>query len=144
MVGKGRRGYLVTCADRTSRYVIARKIEACAADPVAEQLQRTLRRLPAEKRRSLTVDNGHEFARPTALEKKLKMPVYFAHPYHAWERGTNENTNGLLRQYLPKGTNLSQLTDEQLQSHVRQLNDRPRKCLGFQTSLEVFHPRPPG
>ena len=90
------------------------------------------------------MDNGHEFARPAALEKQLKMPVYFAHPYHAWERGTNENANGLLRQYLPKGTDLSQLTDEQLQSHVRQLNDRPRKCLGFQTSFEVFHPQPRG
>ncbi len=144
MVGKGRRGYLVTCADRTSRYVIARKVEACAAEPVAEKLRQTIRRLPAEKRRSLTLDNGREFARPTELEKKLKMPVYFAHPYHAWERGTNENTNGLLRQYLPKGTDLSQITDEQLQSHVRQLNHRPRKCLGFQTSFEVFHPRPPG
>jgi len=90
------------------------------------------------------VDNGHEFARPAALEKKLQMPVYFAHPYHAWERGTNENTNGLLRQYLPKGTDLSQITNAQLQSPVRQLNHRPRKCLGFQTPSEVFHPRPPG
>ncbi len=144
MVGQGRRGYLVTCADRTSRYLIARKVPACAAEPVAAQLQRTIRKLPAEKRRSLTLDNGREFARPSELEKKLDMPIYFAHPYHAWERGTNENTNGLLRQYLPKGTDLSQLTDEQLQSHVRQLNHRPRKCLGFQTSFEVFHPRPPG
>ncbi len=144
MVGKGRRGYLVTCADRTSRYVIARKVQACAAEPVAEQLQQTIRQLPAEKRRSLTVDNGHEFARPTELEKKLDVPIYFAHPYHAWERGTNENTNGLLRQYLPKGTDLSQVTNAQLQSPVRQLNHRPRKCLGFHTPLEAFHPRPPG
>jgi IS30 family transposase len=144
MVGKGRRGYLVTCADRTSRYLIARKVEACAAELVAEKLQQTIRRLPAAKRRSLTLDNGREFARPTALEKKLDVPIYFAHPYHAWERGTNENTNGLLRQYLPKGTDLSQVPEEQLQSHVRQLNHRPRKCLRFQTPLEVFHPRPPG
>jgi IS30 family transposase len=144
MVGQGRRGYLLTSVDRTSRYTIARKIEACAADPVAEQFQQTLRRLPPEKRRRLTVDNGHEFARPAELEKTLKMPVYFAHPYHAWERGTNENTNGLLRQYLPKGTDLRQVTNAQLQSPVRQLNHRPRKCLGFQTPLEVFHPRPPG
>ncbi len=144
MVGKGRRGYLLTSVDRTSRYTIARQLHACAADPVAEQLQQTLRRLPPEKRHSLTVDNGHEFARPTELEKKLKMPVYFAHPYHAWERGTNENTNGLLRQYLPKDTDLSQITNAQLQSPVRQLNHRPRKCLGFHTPLEVFHPRPPG
>jgi IS30 family transposase len=144
MVGKGRRGYLVTCADRASRYLIARKVEACAAEPVAQRFRQTIRKLPAEKRRSLTLDNGREFARPTELEKKLDVPIYFAHPYHAWERGTNENTNGLLRQYLPKGTDLSQVPDEQLQSHVRQINHRPRKCLGFQTALEVFHPRPPG
>ena len=144
MVGQGRRGYLVTCADRTSRYLIARKVEACAAAPVAERLQQTIRKLPAEKRRSLTLDNGREFARPIELEKKLDLPIYFAHPYHAWERGTNENTNGLLRQYLPKGTDLSQVPEEQLRSHVRQINHRPRKCLGFLTAFEAFHPRPPG
>ncbi len=144
MVGKGRRGYLLTSVDRASRYTIARKVQACATEPVAQRLQQTLRRLPAAKRRSLTLDNGREFARPTELEKKLEMPVYYAHPYHAWERGTNENTNGLLRQYLPKATDLTQVTDRQLQSDVRQLNHRPRKCLGFQTPLEVFHPKPPG
>ncbi len=144
MVGKGRRGFLVTCADRASRYLIARKVHACASEPVAQRLQQTLRKLPAEKRRSLTVDNGREFARPIELEKKLDLSLYFAHPYHAWERGTNENTNGLLRQYLPKGTDLTQVTDEQLRSHARQINHRPRKCLGFQTAFEVFHPRPPG
>lgn len=144
MVGKGRRGYLVTCADRASRYLIARKVQACATDPVTEQLQQTIRKLPAEKRQSLTLDNGREFARPLELEKKLDLPVYFAHPYHAWERGTNENTNGLLRQYLPKGTDLTQVTDAQLRSYVRQINHRPRKCLAFQTAAEVFHPRPSG
>jgi len=144
MVGKGRRGYLVTCADRTSRYLIARKVQACAAEPVAQRLQQTIRRLPTEKRRRLTLDNGREFARPTELEKKLDLRIYFAHPYHAWERGTNENTNGLLRQYLPKGTDLTQVTDEQLRSHVCQINHRPRQCLGFQTAFEVFHPHPPG
>ena len=144
MVGKGRRGYLVTSVDRASRYLIARKVEACASEPVAQRLRQTLRRLPREKRRSLTLDNGREFARPLELEKKLDLPVYFAHPYHAWERGTNENTNGLLRQYLPKGTDLTQVTDEQRRSYVHQINHRPRQCLGFQTPLEVFHPRPPG
>ena len=67
------------------------------------------------------------------------MPIYFAHPYHSWERGTNENTNGLLRQYLPKGTDLTQVTPEQLRAYVRQLNHRPRKCLGYRTPFEVFH-----
>ena len=144
VVGKGRRGFLLTCVDRASRYLLARKIEACAAEPVAQQLQRTIRRLPAAKRQSLTLDNGREFARPVELERKLDLPVYFAHPYHSWERGTNENTNGLLRQYLPKGTDLAQVTDEQLRSYVRQINHRPRKCLDFQTAFEVFHPRPSG
>jgi len=143
VVGKGRRGYLVTSVDRASRYLIARKVETCATEPVAQRLQQTLRRQPAEKRRSLTLDNGREFARPLELEKKLQMPIYFAHPYHSWERGTNENTNGLLRQYLPKGTDLTQVTDAQLRVHVRQLNHRPRKCLGFQTAFEVFHAPPP-
>jgi IS30 family transposase len=144
MVGKGRRGVVLTCVDRASRYTIARKVEACAAAPVAEQLRQTIRKLPPEKRRSLTLDNGREFARPLELEKKLDLPIYFAHPYHAWERGTNENTNGLLRQYLPKGADLTQVTPEELSSCVRQLNHRPRQCLDFQSPFEVFHARPPG
>ncbi len=139
VVGKGRAGHLVTCVDRASRYVIARKVHACAAEPVAEQLKRTLRRLPTEKRRSLTLDNGREFARPIELERKLDLPIYFAHPYHSWERGTNENTNGLLRQYLPKNADLSQVSPEQLRAIVHDLNRRPRKCLGFQSPFEVFH-----
>jgi len=93
--------------------------------------------------RRLTADNGREFARPLELEKKLDLAVYFAHPYHAWERGTNENTNGLLRQYLPKGTDLSQVTPEQLSRDVRQLNRRPRQCLAFRSPFEVFHAPPP-
>ncbi len=143
VVGKGRTGYLVTCVDRASRYVIARKVHACAAKPVAEQLQRTLRRLPAEKRRSLTLDNGREFARPMELERRLDLPIYFAHPYHSWERGTNENTNGLLRQYLPKGTDLTQVTPAQLRLHVAQLNHRPRKCLSYRSPFEIFHAQTP-
>lgn len=141
VVGKGHHGYLLTCVDRLSRYLIARKVQTCASEPVARQLQRTIRCLPADKRHSLTLDNGREFARPIELEKKLDLLVYFAHPYHSWERGTNENTNGLLRQYLPKGTDLTQVTDTQLRSYVRQINHRPRKCLDFQTAFEVFHAR---
>lgn len=143
VIGKGHRGVLVTCVDRASRYTIARQVEACASEPVAAQLQQTIRRLPAEKRRSLTLDNGREFARPLDLEQKLRLPIYFAHPYHSWERGTNENTNGLLRQYMPKGTDLTEVTPAQLAGYVRQLNHRPRKCLGFQTAFEVFHAPPP-
>jgi len=144
IVGKGRKGYLLTCVDRTSRYLIARKVKTCAAEPVAERLKQTIGKLPSSKRHSLTLDNGREFARPAELEHKLSVKIFFAHPYHAWERGTNENTNGLLRQYLPKDSDLSILTDNQLRCHVSALNHRPRKYLGFQSSFEVFHNKPPG
>jgi IS30 family transposase len=143
VVGKGRKGFLLTCVDRASRYLIARKVDACATAPVAHQLRRSLRRLPADKRHSLTLDNGREFAHPKELERQLAMPIYFAHPYHSWERGTNENTNGLLRQYLPKGTDLTRVTPGQLHAHVRQLNHRPRKCLDFQSPAEIFHAQAP-
>ena len=143
ILGKGHRGVVVTCVDRASRYTIARKVEACATQPVTEQLQQTIRRLPDEKRQSLTLDNGREFARPLELEKKLQLPIYFAHPYHSWERGTNENTNGLLRQYMPKGSDLTEVSPQELAGYVRQLNHRPRQCLGFHTAFEVFHAPPP-
>jgi IS30 family transposase len=144
LVGKGRKGYLLTCVDRASRYLMARKVKTCAAEPVAESLRQTIRKLPASKRHTLTLDNGREFARPVELERRLSVQIFFAHPYHAWERGTNENINGLLRQYLPKGSDLSLLTAGELRSYVLALNHRPRKCLGYQSPFEVFHYRPPG
>jgi IS30 family transposase len=140
VVGQGRKGFLLTCVDRASRFLISRKLDVCAAEPVAQKLQESLRRLPADKRRTLTLDNGREFAHPVELAIRLQLEVFFAHPYHSWKRGTNENTNGLLRQYLPKGADLSQVTPEQLRACVRQLNHRPRKCLDYRTPFEVFHP----
>ncbi|UCF17173.1 MAG: IS30 family transposase [Phycisphaerales bacterium] len=144
VVGKGRKGYLLTCVDRASRYLIARKVKTCASEPVAERLEQTIGKLPASKRHSLTLDNGREFARPVELERRLCLKIFFAHPYHAWERGTNENTNGLLRQYLPKDSDLSVLSPIQLRSFVLALNHRPRKCLGYQSPFEVFHNKSPG
>jgi IS30 family transposase len=144
VVGKGRKGYLLTCVDRTSRYLMARKVKTCAAEPVAERLRQTIGKLPTSKRHSLTLDNGREFARPAELERRLSVKIFFAHPYHAWERGTNENTNGLLRQYLPKDSNFSLLSCVQLRSYVLALNHRPRKCLDYQSPFEVFHNKPPG
>jgi len=143
IVGKGRKGYLLTCVDRASRYLMARKVRTCAAEPVAERLQQTIRKLPASKRHSLTLDNGREFARPAELERRLSVQIFFAHPYHAWERGTNENTNGLLRQYLPKGADLSLISAVQLRSYVLALNYRPRKCLDYLSPFEVFHYKTP-
>jgi IS30 family transposase len=144
IVGKGRKGHLVTCVDRASRYLMARKVKACASEPVAERLRQTIGKLPVCKRHSLTLDNGREFARPIELERKLSLKIFFAHPYHAWERGTNENTNGLLRQYLPKGCDLSLVTAGQVRSYVCALNHRPRKCLDYKSPFEVFHNKSPG
>ncbi len=141
MVGKARRGYLATCVDRTSRYLVARKLDACSAKQIRQGLHDAMRRLPREKRKTLTVDNGREFACHKNLTRLLGLAVYFAHPYSSWERGTNENTNGLLRQYVPKKMDFSQLTDWRLASYVWELNNRPRKCLNYRTPAEVFHQR---
>ena len=144
VVGKGRKGYLLTCVDRASRYLMARKVKTCAAEPVADRLKQTIGTLPASKRHSLTLDNGREFARPLELERRLSVRIFFAHPYHSWERGTNENTNGLLRQYWPKESDLSRVSPFQLRSFVLALNHRPRKCLAYKSPFEVFHNKSPG
>ena len=142
MVGKGHRGKVVTCVDRRSRYLVARKVAQATAETVNDTLHAAMRRLPQDRRQTLTVDNGREFARHEKLSGLLHCSVYFAHPYHAWERGTCENTNGLLRQYLPKKTNLLELTAWELETYVNALNNRPRKCLNYRTPAEVFWHRP--
>ena len=142
MVGKGRRGYVVTNVDRTSRYLVARKVEKATAASVTAALHDAMRRLPPDRRRTQTFDNGREFAGHQRIARLLDMAVYFAHPYSSWERGTNENTNGLLRQYVPKTSDLTELTTWRLESTIRQLNNRPRKCLNYRTPAEVFWKRP--
>ena len=87
---------------------------------------------------NITCDNGKEFSEHRAIAKALQADVYFAHPQAAWERGSNENANGLIRQYFPKGTNFSNLTDEEIARVEMRLNHRPRKCLGFSSPYMVF------
>lgn len=91
--------------------------------------------LPVE---TMTVDNGMEFSMFSELEEALETAVYFARPYHAWERGTNENTNGLLRQFFPKGTDFSGVNPREVEQAVGLLNNRPRKCLGYRTPAETM------
>ena len=86
------------------------------------------------------MDNGNEFAQHEKMSKMLQADVYFAHPYYAWERGFNENTNGLLRQYFPQGTHCKVLSQAKIRQAENRLNDRPRKGLGFRTSNEIFQP----
>jgi transposase, IS30 family len=141
VVGKGRSGHVVTNVDRASRYLVTRRIDRALADNVDQALYAAMRRLGPDKRRTQTFDNGREFARHESIAERLGLDVYFAHPYSSWERGTNENTNGLLRQYLPKTRDFSTLTNTELASYTWQLNNRPRKCLDYLTPAEVFHQR---
>jgi IS30 family transposase len=97
-----------------------------------------LRHVPALLRKTLTYDRGKEMAEHARLAERLAIQIFFADPYSPWQRGTNENTNGLLRQYLPKGTDLSGYTQRELNAIAHRLNTRPRKCLDFATPLEVY------
>jgi len=141
VVGKGRSGHVLTNVDRASRYLLARKLARPTAEAVETALVDTMRRMLPEKRRTQTFDNGREFSSHESISRRLGLAVYFADPYSSWQRGTNENTNGLLRQYLPKSRDLRTLTDHELAAYTWQLNNRPRKCLNYHTPTEVFHHR---
>ena len=136
VMGKDGRHCLLTLVDRMTRRTRILKLPARQAAEVNKALIREVRagRL---KMKSLTLDNGTEFHGFKELEAKLGIKVYFAQPYHSWERGTNENTNGLIRQYLPKGSCFKNLTQQRCNQIERELNDRPRKVLGFSTPNEA-------
>ncbi len=130
MIGRDHKGALVTLADRASRYALVTMLPSKHAQGVTAAVTRLLR--PHKRKRyTVTFDNGKEFAGHEEIAKKLGVNIYFAHPYHSWERGLNENTNGLLRQYFPKGTKFEMITEEEVQIAVTALNHRPRKVLGF-------------
>ena len=137
VIGKNHKGGLVTLAERKSRYVLAGHIASRHADGVTTVVTRLLRPHKG-KCHTITFDNGKEFAGHETIAAELKASIYFAHPYSSWERGLNENSNGLLRQYFPKGMDLTDVTEEQVRLAVERLNHRPRKVLGFRTPHEVF------
>lgn len=137
VIGKNHRGALVTLAERKSRYVLAAQVPGKHAPGVTAEVTRLLR--PHKRRcHTVTFDNGKEFAEHEKIAAELNADIYFAHPYHSWERGLNENSNGLLRQYFPKGMELTEVSQGQVQWAVDRLNHRPRKVLGFRTPHEVF------
>ncbi|MBU6321635.1 IS30 family transposase, partial [Patescibacteria group bacterium] len=129
---------IVTLVDRRSGYLIAFLLPKMNARLLTSLALQKLRPIPKTKRTTLTLDNGIEFADWERLEKGSGAIVYFAYPYHFWERGSNENTNGLLRQYFPKDLDFNLIAPGELAAVVRRLNDRPRKRLGFRTPKEVF------
>jgi IS30 family transposase len=140
--GRKGKGLLATHVERKSRYTVAVKVADKSAPTVTRATVKRMKRLPKAKRKTMTMDNGKEFAGFAHLESQLGIRTYFAHPYHSWERGTNENTNGLLRQFFPKGTDFTQVTDSEVDRVERLLNNRPRKCLGYRTPAEVFWTKP--
>lgn len=136
----GRRGVgaIATHVERKSRFLMATLLPDRKADSFNAAAIPAYQALPEELRRTLTLDNGKEFSRFKELEAQTNLAVYFAAPYSAWQRGTNENTNGLLRFYFPKGTNFKRISEAALARAVYRLNNRPRKCLGYRTPQEVF------
>ena len=136
-------GGLATLVDRKSRYTIIVKISRKEASHVHQKVRDRLKQLDEERRRSITFDNGSEFARCHRLERHLGMTLYFAEPGCPHQRGTNENTNGLIRQYFPKGTEFRDITHYQVRSAENLLNNRPRACLGYRTPAEAFFEKPP-
>lgn len=136
--GKKSSGYIATVVERKSRYLLASKLENKKAATLTGQGIRSFRAIPRKMRKTLTVDNGSEFAQFKEYEEKTGLDIYFAKPYSPWQRGANENTNGLLRQYFPKGSDFKEVTKEDVRQAVKRLNNRPRKCLNYRTPCEVF------
>ena len=135
--GKGKEG-IVTIVDRMTGYVMIGKIDARSVEQTNKRLNVLIGRC-RERFITVTSDNGSEFHGYKKLEKSCELKFYFAWPYHSWERGTNENTNGLIRQYLPKGTCMKNLTQAQCNAIAKKLNDRPRKRHGYMTPNELFN-----
>ena len=136
--GAGNRSAVGTLVERKSRYLLMTKLRDCSAEATLEAFTRKFRHVPPCVRKTLTYDQGKEMARHELLAKRLKINVYFADPHSPWQRPTNENTNGLIREYLPKGLDLAPISQGYLNAIARQLNNRPRKCLDFETPAEVF------
>ena len=138
IMGKDRQSAIGTLNERSSRTVILVHLKARDAGSVRKAFEKEFKDLPRQMKKSMTYDNGTEMAQHKLFTKNTKIAVYFAHPYSPWERPTNENSNGLLRDYFPKGTDLSLISKKRLKEVQNQLNERPRKVLDWRTPKEVF------
>ena len=137
VIGKRGGEVLVTLVERKSRLTVAVKVANRTAEVVRDAIVQGLSSIK-HLVKTITYDNGKEFALHQDIDRELNCQGYFAHPYHSWERGLNENTNGLIRQYFPKGFDLAKTTDRRVHEVVMKLNNRPRKCLGLKTPNQVL------
>jgi IS30 family transposase len=141
IVGKRRRSALITMVERKSGYARIGRVDGMNSDLTMRAAKRRLCDLPSSLRRSITFDNGKEFAKHSRLTAHLGLEVYFADPYASWQRGANENMNGLLRQFFPKGTDFTRISHHEVACVEQLLNERPRKRLGYRTPAEILQPR---
>lgn len=138
VVGKRGTGSLVTHVDRRSGYTMINHVPNATAKLINEKTIKRFNSLPKQKKHSITFDNGTEFSEFEIIGKQTKMDIYFAYPYHSWERGTNENTNGLIRQFFPKKSSFEHISDKDTKRVELLLNTRPRKRLNYLTPVEVY------
>ncbi|MDO6745571.1 IS30 family transposase [Tenacibaculum soleae] len=138
VIGKNHKSAIGTIVERKSRYTIIVKLKNKKADEVAKMFSKVLNKLNPIFKKTMTYDNGIEMARHEKITQKTGVKIYFAHPYSSWERGTNENTNGLIRRYLPKGTDFNLIDQKTLIEIKDKLNNRPRKIIGFKTPKEIM------
>ena len=138
IIGAKQQGVIASFVDRVARYTMLGKMKDKSMTEMHRVTMEQFNSVPQEKRNSMTTDNGREFAGHLAISKDLEMPIFFADPYSSWQRGTNENMNRQVRRFLPKGTDLTFVTQEELDTIVHKLNHRPRRSLGYKTPEEVF------
>ena len=139
IIGKEKTKRILTHVERVTGYLVADFLPLVSAEIVAQKTIESLKRFTKQKRQSITYDNGTEFSLHEIIERKTKATVYFANAYHSWERGTNENTNGLIRQFFPKKSFFAKVTQVEVDRVVKLLNRRPRKRLSYLTPFETFH-----
>jgi len=136
--GLGKSGYIATFVERKSGYLMATLLPECTSETFADACRLCFKKMPHNYRKTLTLDNGPEMKFAEVIEGRAKIKVYYANPYHSWERGTNENTNGLLRYFFPKKSSFATLTQKELDQAVYLLNTRPRKRLNWRTPKQML------
>jgi len=139
VIGQDRKPAILTHLERKSGYLLADKLERATAELTKEKTIESFSKIPENRKYTITYDNGSEFSEHELTGRTTKMDIYFAYPYHSWERGSNENANGLLRQFFPKKTIFAAITQEQIQKAAMLINNRPRKRLNYLTPHEVFN-----
>ncbi len=133
------KGCLATFVERQTRFYMAIKIKNHSASEIYRAISDLYEHFPKDTFKTYTVDQGNEFACYSKIEADLEVPVYFADAYSSWQRESNENAKGLLREFFPKKTDLAQVNHNEVNEATSLINHRPRKCLGWKTSFELFH-----